>query len=82
MGKELAQILTDYLKGAKGLDDCAEWLAGVDWDNSALTDKEIEALGLFEALVTEVGEGLRDEKELRKEASQFVAANLSRVPNR
>lgn len=80
--KELAQILADYLKGAKGLDDCAEWLAGVDWDDPSLMDQEKEALGLFELLVTEIAEGQRDEKEFRQEASQFVASNPPRASTR
>jgi hypothetical protein len=68
--KELAQILTDYLKGTRGLEECAEWLAGIDWDDPNLTDEEKETLGLFELLVTKVAEGMREEKEFRQEISR------------
>lgn len=80
--KELVQILAGYLEGTRGLEECAEWLAGVDWDDPELTSGEKETLGLFELLVTEVAEGLRDEKEFRKEASRFVASNSPRVSTR
>ncbi|MDA1220293.1 MAG: hypothetical protein O2909_12830 [Chloroflexi bacterium] len=80
--KELAQILADHLNGLKGLDDCAEWLAGIDWDDPCLNDEDKKSLGLFELLIIEVSEGLRDKSELRQEASQFVNINLPGVSAR
>lgn len=76
---ELALILADYLKGAKGLGECAKWLAGVNWDDPDLTDEEKDSLGLFELLITDVAEGLRDEQELQEEASSFVASGSRRM---
>lgn len=71
--RELVQLLQDYLLGAKGLGECAEWLAGVDWDDPDLTDEEKGSLGLFELLITDVAEGLREEHEFWEEASQLIA---------
>ena len=73
--RELVQLLQDYLLGAKGLGECAEWLAGVDWDDPNLTGEEKDLLGLFELLITDVAEGLREEREFWEEASQFIAKN-------
>ena len=71
---DLVQVLQGYLMSSASLKDCAEWLAGADWDDPALTDEEKEALGLFELLLTDIAEGLRPESEFRDEASAFVAA--------
>ncbi len=76
---ELAQILADYLKGAKGLCECAEWLAGVDWDDPDLNDEEKDSFGIFELLITDVADGLRDEQELQVEASSFVASSSRKM---
>lgn len=76
---ELIQILESYLMGAWGLDQCAEWLAGVDWDDPGLTPEDREALGLFELLVTEVAEGLRGVEEFWQAASEFVAKSTPSV---
>ena len=53
--RELVQLLQDYLLGSKGLGECAEWLAGVNWDDPDLTDEEKDSLGLFELLITDKG---------------------------
>lgn len=71
--EELVQMLEGYLMGARGLGECAEWLAGVDWGDPGLTQEGKEALGLFELLLTEVAEGLRDVEEFWQAASEFVA---------
>lgn len=76
---ELAQILADYLKGAKELSQCAEWLAGVDWDDPDLTEEEKDSFGLFDLLITDVAQGLRDEQELQVEASSFVASGSRKM---
>lgn len=70
---ELVQMLEGYLMGARGLDECAEWLAGVDWDDPGLTQEKKDALAMFELLVTEVAEGLRGVQEFSQAASEFVA---------
>ena len=74
---ELANILERYLSSAAGLREIAEWLAGVDWDDPELTEEEQEAYGLFELLVTEIAEEMRDEAELRAEAERFLADKTS-----
>ena len=71
---DLLQILQAYLMETKGLGECAEWLAGIDWDDPGLTAEEKENLGLFELLITEVAEGLRTEQEFWKAAAEFVGA--------
>jgi hypothetical protein len=70
---ELIRMLQGYLSGAAGLGEFAEWLAGVDWDDAAMTEEQREGLGTFELLLTEVAEGLRGEREFFEEASRFVA---------
>ena len=76
---EMVQMLEGYLTNARGLRECAEWLAGVDWDDPRLTQEEKEALGLFELLVTEVSEGLRGVEEFWQAASEFVAERSQSV---
>ena len=71
--RELVHLLQDYLLGAKGIGECAEWMAGVNWDDPDLTDREKDSLGLFELLITDVAEGLREELEFWEEASQLIA---------
>ena len=70
---ELVDILDSYLNSNAGLREIAEWLAGVVWDDPELTKDDQEVYGLFELLVTEIAEGMRDEAELRTEAEQFLA---------
>ena len=70
---ELIKLLQDFLASNASLAECAEWLAGVVWDDPELTKYEQEVYGLFELLVTEVAEGMRDEAELRAEAERFLA---------
>jgi hypothetical protein len=71
---DLLQILQAYLLDTRGLGECAEWLAGVDWDDPDLTNEEKENLGLVELLLTEVAEGLRKEQEFWEAAAEFVGA--------
>ena len=75
---ELFELLQKYLKSSKNLRDCAEWLAGVDWDDPELTNEERESLGLFELLSTEVAEHLRDEREFRDAAIDFIAGTKAK----
>ena len=76
---ELIRLLQDYLTSSTSLAECAEWLAGVDWNDPELTEDEREAFGLFELLVTEISEGLREENDLREEAARFIADKPSLV---
>ena len=73
---ELIRLLQDYLTSSTSLAECAEWLAGVDWNDPELTEYEREAFGLF---VTEISEGLREENDLREEAARFIADQSSLV---
>ena len=70
---EFIRLLQDFLASRASLVDCAEWLAGIDWDDPDMTENEQEAFGLFELLVTEVAEKMREEAELRAEATRFLA---------
>ena len=71
---ELIKLLQYYLTSSISLVECAEWLASVDWDDPELTGDERDALGLFELLITEISEGLREEYEFRREAALLLAA--------
>ena len=77
---ELVELMEAYLRDAGSMDDCADWLAGVDWDDSKLTRGESETLGGFVLVLTEISEGLRDEAEFRRDAAEFVAARTGRGP--
>ncbi len=70
---EFIRLLQDFLASRASLVDCAEWLASIDWDDPDMTENEQEAFGLFELLVTEVAEKMREEAELRAEATRFLA---------
>jgi hypothetical protein len=73
MRRELTDMLTSYLMGWKNIRDCAEWLAGVDWDGD-LDRKTRQLLGSIELLTTEVLEGLRPEVEFWRKAAEFVGS--------
>lgn len=73
MRTELINLLTAYLMGWKSIRDCAEWLAGIDWDNSNLDSATVDLIGNIELLVTEVLEGMRPEAEFWQEAAKIVA---------
>ena len=75
---ELVELMQSYLRGSNSMDDCAEWLAGVDWDDPDLTKDEMETLGGFVLVLTEISEGLRDEAEFREDAAALVAARSDR----
>ncbi|MDE2780512.1 MAG: hypothetical protein OXI91_12690 [Chloroflexota bacterium] len=74
---ELLRLLQDYLTSSISLAECAEWLASVDWDDPELTEDEQDAYGMFELLVTEVAEEMRDEAELRTEVQRFLSERTS-----
>ena len=66
--------MQDFLASKASLVDCAEWLAGVDWDDPDIAPRmNKKLLACSELLVTEVAEEMRDEEELRQEAARFLA---------
>lgn len=67
------EILREYLSGAKTMDDCYEWLAGVDWDDPCLESDMRKILGGLELLAIEAYEGIRNPSEFYEEASNLVA---------
>ena len=77
MRTELIDFLTAYLMGWKTVRDCAEWLAGIDWDDSTLGPQITDVAGRMELLVTEVLEGLRPEAEFWQEAAKFVESETN-----
>ena len=73
---ELRQYLTAYLAEAIDEQGLARRFSEFDWSQTgSLTDREREALGLFELLTTEVLEGLRDRAELIAEADAWLRSN-------
>ena len=76
MNTELIDLLVAYLKGWKTISDCAEWLAGVVWDDPDLAPETRNLLGRLELIVTEVAEELRPEAEFSQEAAAIVAPTL------
>ena len=77
MTRDLIDLSTAYLLGWKTIYDCAEWLAGIDWDNPDLDPENLKSASLLELLATEVAEGLRLEDDFRQEASRFVASRTN-----
>lgn len=73
MRQEVLDLLTSYLAGWKTLQECAEWIAGVDWSQPGMDMESRQMISAVELVVTEVLEGLRPESELYKEASEIVA---------
>ena len=73
MRTELANLSTAYLMGWKTIRDCAEWLAGIDWDDPSLDSESLNFVGRLELLATEVLEGLRPESDFWQESAEFVA---------
>ena len=71
--------MQSYLRGASTMDDCADWLSGVNWDDPELTKDQIETLGGFVLVLTEISEGLREEPEFRREVANFVATRTGFV---
>jgi len=76
MRTELFNIATDYLLGWKTIYDCAEWIAGIDWEDPGLDPESLKFAGLLELLATEVTEGLRPEADFRQEAANLVAREI------
>ena len=77
--KEVVQVLQSYLMRTLSFGECRDWLASIDWDDPALTKDDWEALGELELILTEIGEGLRQEAEFWEAAARVVAANTDVV---
>jgi hypothetical protein len=75
MKKQFIDILSSYLYGWKTLRDCAEWLAGINWDDLELDSETLDLIGTSELILTEVIEGLRSESEFFNLAKDFVSKN-------
>ena len=73
MRSELINLLTAYLAGWKTALDCAEWLAGVAWEDLSDDSESKATFGELELLVTEVAEGLLEEAAFSEAASDIVA---------
>jgi hypothetical protein len=71
--KELIDLLSGYLYKLKTIRDCAEWLAGIDWDDIELDQETIDLIGTVELIVTEVLEGMRPESEFFILAKEIVS---------
>ena len=79
MRKVIIDLLTAYLMGWKTVRDCAEWIAGIDWNEPGLDGATKELVGEIELLVTEVLESLRPEAEFWAAASKLVAQETGSV---
>lgn len=77
MRAELVDLLAAYLSGWKTLRDCAEWLAGINWDDPKFDPRDRNLAGRLELLVTEVAEGLRPVADFDEEAATIVARNTT-----
>lgn len=82
MRRELIDLSTAYLMGWKTLRDCAEWLAGIDWNDLNLEPETLDVVGSMELLATEVMEGLRPEAEFWQEAANFVERETNSIYTR
>lgn len=69
---ETVSILRLFLDGALQLAALSEWIAAYDWDSEYPQEREV--VGLLELLVTEIGEGLREEDELRAAVVETLKA--------
>ena len=77
--KEVVQVLQSYLMRSLSFGECRDWLASIDWDDPALTKDDWETLGELELILTEIGEGLREEPEFWEVAARVVAADTGIV---
>ena len=69
---EIVALLNAYLQSVTDIEDCAEWCAGFDWNDTGSTVELKETVGILELLVTDIANGLRDEEELRAWAVEFL----------
>jgi hypothetical protein len=79
MQTELVNLSTAYLMGWKTIQDYAEWLAGIEWDDPNLDPEILNFVGRMELLATEILEGLRPEAEFWQEVAEFVARETGSV---
>jgi len=75
----LSNLLSSYLLGQKSLLECVEWFSTIDWGNINVESETARKLGKLQVVCTEVSEGLRQEAEFLKEASE-VLDKISKEP--
>lgn len=69
----LSNLLSSYLLGQKSLLECAEWFSTIDWGSIDVESELARKLGKLQVICTEVSEGLRQEAEFLKVASEVLA---------
>lgn len=75
MDTELFEALREYLLGNLALSDLGARIAAFDWDDGSAEAIALRpAVGMLELLIEEVGEGLRDEAELKLRAREILNA--------
>ncbi|MCJ7515672.1 MAG: hypothetical protein MUO89_06875 [Dehalococcoidia bacterium] len=77
LNTDLLRMANEYLLGWKTLQDFAEWLASVNWDEGNISDENKEVLSKLEILTTEILEELRPEEDLKQEVLEFLVRNTS-----
>lgn len=77
--RDVIQMLQAYLLRSLSFGECRDWLASVDWNDPALTKEDWETLGELELILTEIGEGLREETEFQETAARIVAVRTDFV---
>ena len=77
--KDVIQQLQAYLLRSLSFDECRDWLASVDWNDPELTKEDWEILGELQLVLTEIGEGMREEPEFRETASRVVAERADTI---
>ncbi|MCP4608963.1 MAG: hypothetical protein GY845_09650 [Planctomycetes bacterium] len=77
MKQDILNLMTSYLRGWRTLADCAEWLAGIDWEDIKSAPELEEITGQMELLITEVSEEMRPEAEFWQFCSNIVAQETS-----
>jgi hypothetical protein len=80
MYNDIITLLTAYLMGWKSMAECAEWLAGIDWNDEMIDEQSANLADSIVLLTTEILEGLRPESELWGEASKLVAEETGLNP--
>lgn len=73
MDNDLPEALSEYLLRGVSLSDLSGRIAAFDWDDQSTEAVVLRpAAGMLESLAEEVGEGLRDESELKLRAREIV----------
>lgn len=73
LDNELVEILVKYTSREISCDDLEEWLVAVDLGDPLLSDEDREAVGTLRVLCLEVGEGIRDEEDVRRSTLEILS---------